>query len=174
MMLTSTPSGNDSAAWDAEAVTHQSSNNGSVNITVSVPASIAAMSDLTISLSPRPVRVRSTATQPQQQRSMTPPQSPVMRPRQHRPAPPSTPPSSPARLPGQQTPTLPYVPLTALVHSPASQLEPIYPLRPGRHLRHQYLLSQDRAHGYYIVFRGPKLGIFYTYWYDTSILRELS
>lgn len=167
-MLTSTPPAIDTTL-DSEVATRQSSSNSNVNISISIPAGIAAMSDLTITLSPRSPRVQSPAMQPMQQRLIMPPQSPVMRPRQHRPALPV----SPALRPGQLTPPPPSPSFTASVHSSTSQLKPIYPVRPGRNIRLQYPLSQERTHRYYVVFRGPKLGIFYTYWYVTSILPEL-
>lgn len=52
-------------------------------------------------------------------------------------------------------------------------LEPIYPGRPGQHaIMHPYPLSDKWAHGYYVVFCGPKLGIFYAYWCVTGLLHR--
>lgn len=137
---------------------HRSDSN--VHISISIPACIAAMSDLNISLTPRPAHITTNrGVRNSDHRSQSVPVTPpVFRPI---PAPLHMPPASPARHRPAPTPS-PESPASR----PAPLLEPIYPLRPGRHsIRHQYRLSQDRAHGYYVVFRGPKLGIFYTYWY---------
>ena len=49
--------------------------------------------------------------------------------------------------------------------------DPIYPLQPGQNiLRTLPRLDANRSHGFYIIFKGLKIGIFYAYWYDYFLL----
>ncbi|KZP28680.1 hypothetical protein FIBSPDRAFT_885538 [Athelia psychrophila] len=44
--------------------------------------------------------------------------------------------------------------------------QPIYPLPPGAQPALERAFDQGRTHGYYVVFVGPRLGIFHEYWSD--------
>ena len=49
--------------------------------------------------------------------------------------------------------------------------DPIYPLQPGQNiLRTLPHLDANRSYGFYVIFKGLKIGIFYAYWYDYFIL----
>ena len=51
------------------------------------------------------------------------------------------------------------------VHIPGP--DPIYPLQPGQTILPTLArLDPNRSHGFYIIFKGLKIGIFYTYWCD--------
>lgn len=49
---------------------------------------------------------------------------------------------------------------------------PIYPLQPGEPAPRVRIFRDDRAHGYYVIFKGPCLGIYHEYWFVCfSIIR---
>lgn len=47
---------------------------------------------------------------------------------------------------------------------PHRRPRPIYPIRPGDQTPPSRTFDSSRSHGYYVVFVGPKLGIFHEYW----------
>lgn len=47
---------------------------------------------------------------------------------------------------------------------PRHRPRPIYPLRPGDEAPPLRTFDPSRTHGYYVVFVGPRLGIFHEYW----------
>lgn len=42
---------------------------------------------------------------------------------------------------------------------------PIYPLQPGEMSPPQRIFRDNRAHGYYVVFQGLRIGIYHEYWF---------
>lgn len=42
--------------------------------------------------------------------------------------------------------------------------QPIYPLQPGEQVPRLRTFNPNQAHGFYVVFVGPRLGIFHEYW----------
>lgn len=59
---------------------------------------------------------------------------------------------------------------------PQSQLHhprPIYPLQPGEPTPPVRIFRDDRAHGYYIIFKGPCLGIYHEYWFVCCLILRI-
>lgn len=72
---------------------------------------------------------------------------------------------------GQQCPPAAVSATLPSQRTPSSYPQPIYPLQPGGLVpRSDRTFDRHRAHGYYVVFVGPRLGIFHEYWCVSSLL----
>lgn len=86
----------------------------------------------------------------------------------------ASPPHPPANLFHVPARTL-HVP-TSPLHTPIESfsLRPIHPLQSGEPEPPSRTFDLSRAHGYYIVFVGPSLGIFHKYWSVPRIYNQLT
>ncbi|KZP08768.1 hypothetical protein FIBSPDRAFT_901006 [Athelia psychrophila] len=126
------------------------------HLEIRLPAWIMDFSDISINISPR----RGTA---QAREVNQRPATPIITMAYHHETPVADTSTPPPPIPDR---TRPRVPLRTQPSQVNAGPQPIYPLQPGEVPPRPRILRDDRTHGYYVVFIGPRLGIYHEYWSD--------
>lgn len=139
------------------------------HVDIRLPAWIVGLSDISINISPR----RGTAQAGEfNHRSVTPIVTMVHHQleTQVAEAPPPPPPTPQHMLPRAFTATQLGTPLRTQSSQVVAGPRPIYPLQPGEVSPPRRVFRDSRAHRYYVIFIGPRLGVYHEYWFVYHVI----